>query len=474
MKTCKKGFAVFLIIFLYFISSTMALANSGPTYWRGYPSAEILAVDENCPVEVAREDLTFDLSGNYKNSYTIGGNVKAAYEMLNPTNKDLTVQMAFPIVSSLNDFSPDDIAVTVDGTSLPFDLYIGDVADSGGSSFQKGGGESLVFKDILSAVTNQTYQAKHFSENETGKLYILQVNPAAEQKINLAIDFELDKEKSRVLTKGFNRYERKNKSVRIAAWCYEPETLEIFVLGDDIDFNITGYTDGELKQKTDLFTYEISSKQAELKPYLMEYMKNYRQAQNIPESEIFDEVQLYNQYSAALDSMLAGGEGFAACEDLISQHQYNRVITLLYEVDFPANSNKNVTVSYKITGTMDRTKTSKPVYTFQYILNPAQNWNRFGALDIEIATPEENPYIVDSSIEMTKESDRHYTASLDSLPEKDLTFSLYEQEKISPLENFAPIRYINRYFPAAGTVIIIAAAALAGVALFSGRLRKKK
>ncbi|HBR03006.1 MAG TPA: hypothetical protein DD738_10375, partial [Ruminiclostridium sp.] len=88
--------------------------------------------------------------------------------------------------------------MTVDGTSLPFDLYIGDVADSGGSSFQKGGGESLVFKDILSAVTNQTYQAKHFSENETGKLYILQVNPAAEQKINLAIDFELDKEKSRV------------------------------------------------------------------------------------------------------------------------------------------------------------------------------------------------------------------------------------------------------------------------------------
>ncbi|HOC09677.1 MAG TPA: hypothetical protein PKN88_09140, partial [Bacillota bacterium] len=43
--------------------SSSAFANSGPTYWQGYPSAGMMAVDGNCPISVVGEDLVFDFSG---------------------------------------------------------------------------------------------------------------------------------------------------------------------------------------------------------------------------------------------------------------------------------------------------------------------------------------------------------------------------------------------------------------------------
>lgn len=444
----KKVFILFLAF--YFISPQIVMANSGPTFWRGYPSSEMLAVDDNCPIEVEDEKLFFDLSGNSGYDHTIWGRVRASYEMVNPTDKDLSVQMAFPIVSSLQNFSPDDVAITADGTRLPYDLYISDVVGSHGNSAQESE-VSFAFNNILSAVSKQTYQAQHFSENEKGKLYTLEVKPTTVQRINFAVDFEFDKEKTRVLTNGFNRYERDEQKVRIASWCDEPETLEILLLGDDVDFNVTAYTDGELKQKTNLFTYKIHTKEVELKSYIMDYVKEYQEEYS-RELETFDvdEGQLYNLYGAALDRAFTINEGYGSCYELIDQNYYERVLTLVYIVDFPANSSRNVTVNYKMAGTMDKTKTRKPVYTFDYILNPAHNWSSFGNLDIEIITPEEVPHIVNSSINLVKENDRHYRASFNSLPQQDLKFSIYEEEKISLLDRF------YKAFYTVGILIILA------------------
>ena len=42
---------------------------------------------------------------------------------------------------------------------------------------------------------------------------------------------------------------RDGNYTRIAAWCYETEVLQVYVLGEDINFNINAYTDGELSKK---------------------------------------------------------------------------------------------------------------------------------------------------------------------------------------------------------------------------------
>lgn len=449
MRICPRSILL-LLLTLLFISPGVVWANSGPTYWQGYPSSEVLAVDPDCPVEVAEENLFFDFSDESIRDYTIWGKVKAAYRMVNPTDQDLSVQMAFPFVSSLRNFSPVDVVITADGVQVPYKVYLGNGVKSRKNSFQENGGDYLVFENILSTVSNQPYQACHFSLDEKGLLYTLEVRPTTEERVNFVVEFEFDEAKTKVLTRGFNSYERSGKKVKIASRCYEREILEIFVLGNDIKFNINAYADGDQNEPTELFTYQISSRETELKSYLKSYIDQYqeelRQQWGLSGSLPLDEVQFYNLYSKALDQAFTAYEGYAFWEDLGEQDYLKRIFVLVYKVDFPARGQRNVTVEYKTAGTMDKTKTIKPVYSFQYLLNPAAKWSRFGDLAVEIVTPKEAPYIVESSLALNKEGERFYRAGFNSLPDKDLYFTVYEKEKISLVDKILDFFRISYLF----------------------------
>ena len=472
-----------LCVVLSCIAPQPVLANAGPTFWQGYPSSEVLVIDEDCPVEVAGETLLFDLSADSTRSYTIQGQVTASYEMVNPTDRDLIVQMAFPFVSSLMDFSAGDVAITTDAAALPYNLYIGDVVNNPRDPGQQETEASLIFADIVSTVTDQAYQARHFSEHEQGKLYTLEVRPTTEQRINLVVDFELEHEKTKVLVDGFNSYEGDNEKVRIASWCYEPRVLQVLVLGDDIDLNITAYTDGQLKQKTDLYDCHISAEETDVKSYIIGYVKGNKQTS--PEqsgtpgmqTSVISEQQLYNMYAAALDRVLTANRGFCTSDDLIAENYCKRVMTLVYTVDFPHHSTKNMSVSYKTNGTMDKRKTPTPVYTFNYLLNPAQSWSRFQNLSMEIITPDEASYIVYSNIELAKEKDMHYRTSLHALPDDDFVFSIYAHEKISAWDKvYGALQNTFGYFTylVISTVVIMVSLIVSVVLLIKHKQKKMK
>ena len=46
----------------------------------------------------------FDLSKFNEYEYTITGRVTATYEMFNPADENVTVQMAFPFIGKVNNF----------------------------------------------------------------------------------------------------------------------------------------------------------------------------------------------------------------------------------------------------------------------------------------------------------------------------------------------------------------------------------
>ena len=139
-------------------------------------------------------------------------------------------------------------------------------------------------------------------------------------------------------------------------------------------------------------------------------------------------------YAKALNTYLIQNIGFCTVEDLTSEEYLDRIITLVYQVDFPANGGKEVSVGYKTLGTMDKRETGKPQYSFNYLLNPAGNWAHFANLNIEIMPPLEAPYLIRSNVEFTLREDGMYTAQLANLPEEDLSFTLYENEEITPLD----------------------------------------
>ena len=425
MKTLIRYVLLLAVVLLF---PAAVSANSGPVYWQGYPSSEIMAVEENSPLMVNEENLVFDFSGADHSGHSISGKVTATYEMLNPTNETRTVKMAFPFVGSLERLSPESIVITANDRAIPYDIYVGDVVNSHGNPRQEEKEAGFDFAGIVNTITNELYQAENFEEDEKGKLYTIDVQPTTAQRINFAVDFSFNYEKTKVLANGFNRYERDGDKTRIAAWCREPVTLEIYVLGEDIDFTVNAYTDGELKKKTGLFNYEISTQEIELKPYLRGFVKKNGHGEN---DGMISETQLYNVYAKSLDNCFTQNMGFGSEHDILAQEYYERVLALLYTVEFPSNREKRVSVSYTTSGTMDRTKTGKPLYSFDYILNPAKNWSAFKNLNITIIAPEAAPYVVQSSVELTKGENRTYTAALPSLPADDLSFTLYEEEKIT-------------------------------------------
>ena len=409
----------------------MTFANSGPVFWQGYPSSDIMSIDANSPITVNNENLVFDFSNEEGFNHTLGGKVTATYSMSNPTKESQSVQMAFPFVGELNSLSPESVVIAADGSVLPYDVYFGNVVEMHGNPRYNEKEASLDFANIVNTITNEPYKAESFTGNEKGKLYTIEVKPTTEQAITFAAFFEIKSKETKVITNGFNGYERNNERIKITAYCGNPTTLEIFVLGEDIDLFTNATIAGEIGKGTDLFTSQISTQQIELKPYLMDYIKMNTKATN---TDIHFDAQLYNLYTKALDRYFKMNKGYISMDDLMAQAYYKRIMTLVYTVEFPNNSQKEVSVSYKTSGTMDKTKTSKPLYTFDYILNPAKNWGDFKNLNIEIITPKDAPYIVKSSVDFIKGEGKVYTATLAALPEEDLSFTLYANQKITLLD----------------------------------------
>jgi hypothetical protein len=455
------------VVLIY--AAPAALANSGPVYWQGYPSAGIMAVERNSPIKVEREDLVFDFSDSADSDYTVNGRATAVYKMSNPTGETQSVRMAFPFVGSAYSLSPDDIVITADGALLPYDVYIGEAVKSYANRDPQMKEASFEFEDIVSTITDKTYIAKSFKESDKGKLYTIYVEPTTDQDINVAVDFSFNRNKTKILTGGFDRLEWDGQKLRIASWCRKAGVLEVFVLGEDIKLEINAYTDGELSERTGLFSYRVEEEQKEIKTYLAEYVVRFVNAER---NDMLSDVQIYNLYAKAFDECLSRHMGLCSEGDLRSSGEQKRIITLVYTVEFPPESQKEVSVSFTATGTMDNRKTVKPLYSFEYILSPAKNWAGFKDLNIEVIPPAAAPYIVQSSTALTKGEDGVYRASLDRLPEEDLSFTLYAFDKITLLDR--AYGSVQRRFGYLTPIVLGAALPLiVGAAVAAAVLRRK-
>ena len=113
---------VFCTLVLLLALLTPAAANSTPTRLDGV-GGSALEVDENCPVMVSAEQLTFQIQRD--NDYgRLCAQVTALYQMETPTEEPLTVPMAFYLEERKgqvgNGLEPSQVSVTADGQALSF------------------------------------------------------------------------------------------------------------------------------------------------------------------------------------------------------------------------------------------------------------------------------------------------------------------------------------------------------------------
>lgn len=463
----RKSVLLLVIIFVIGLCSLVSYGNSGPMVWEGYPSYEMASVDENSPIEVSHESLTFDFLNSEEYSYAVDGIVTAKYQMNNPTAQGQSVQMAFPFVSSIFQFQAEKIAVLVDEEPVPYDLYFGPVAERLGNLSQEEGNSRPEFREILESLSGPAYEPAHFSDDTSGKLYTFTLQPTTEEMIHFAVSFQIDPEEIQVLSYGFSSFSRDGNKFRIGAGIDETMTLEIYVMGKDLDFSMKAYTDGNLKIETDEFDVEVTGEERLFRDYFSRYIERLQEWQGYSLLNEQQQQQLYRFYAEALDRSFVYTGGCSSENVLWDQIHQDRILLLMYPVEFPPNSEKSVEVRYNAQGSMDSRKTGKPVYSFEYMLHPAKYWKSFKDLDITIMAPAKAPYLIESNIEFSQVEPGIYKAFLSSLPEEDLVFSLYEKEKITLVDRaygavYKQFRYLTPVVVVGGVVLVIIAVVIGG------------
>ncbi|SNS36492.1 hypothetical protein SAMN05446037_1008162 [Anaerovirgula multivorans] len=434
----------FILMFCILATPTFAHANAGPTYWKGYPSSGILTIEENSSIEVEKEDLIFDFTRDEyldHNYYSISSRVTAKYTMSNYTENRQTVQMAFPFISHIQNFNPEAIDIKVNNEKIPFEVFIGNKLDT--RSRGKDNKEQLDFSSIVKSISSSEYTPTNYNLDEIGTLYTYDVVSIGEDELSATIDYTYDHEKSRIMSKGFNGYQIKDGTESIIARIRENEEFEIFLLGQDVEFNFNAYSDVELTNKTDQYSLDIRTQEVSMREYLTKEIEIFKNKVNY--LDYLADNQIFNLSSKLLDELIEQKVVNLGVDEFFLIDGMERFFVLIYVVDFQPHSTNDVSVSYNSRGTMDKTKTAEPLYTFDYILNPAKNWASFNNLNIEIRPPAEHPYIIDSSVNLVRKEDGTYTGSFESLPEVDLSFSLYYNEEITTIDKIKGFLSSNSY-----------------------------
>ena len=434
-----------LVLILLITTTSIVYANSGPTYWRGYPSLEVLSIDKNSPIEIENEKLIFDFSKEEyinKGDYSLSGLVTAIYKMKNPTNNQEKVQMAFPFISSLDHFKPEEIAIKSDGNNIPFQIYIGKDIKLKNRKNVETEENILDFNKILSSINKEVYSPSYYNLDDIGTLYKYDVRAIGEE-VKIAIDYTIDYEKTKVISKGFNGGSIKDNTERIMSWVSDKEILEVFVLGEDIELGINAYIDGEMTQETDNYSYELTTEKVSIRDYLNKEVEAYKE--QFVYNDYLAENQIFNLCAMTLDELIEKDVLNLWIDELFLIGGLDRIFVLLYEIEFLPESSKDISVSYLTRGTMDSVETKKPLYSFEYLLNPASNWANFKDLSIEIKPPTEHPYILDSSLELVRSEDGTYTGEFESLPNEDFSFTLFSKEQITFMDKME--RKLYYYLP---------------------------
>lgn len=419
----KRNIAVLSLILTAMVS-LQASANSAPIRMYGYPSSALMSIEEGSPIEVEKEELSFDMS----ETSGYHAKVSASYLMHNTEGGQVTSKMVFPYIGNLSAFSEERPAVRVDGQDIPYTLHIGDTLEGDTMDEREADAERFDIREALMSLNAAEYMPRNFDPEAEGRTYRFRVDPKGNDTLNLSLSlkFTMDELKTKVFAYGFNGYGRNGKEVELIGWMGEEAIFEVHVQGEDVEIAVEAFTTNGVKtEKSDDFTYTLSVQEERFDAY------QARLEDSLP---LMQEVQgsgLESLLLRALDMDLESMQGVATENESYSAVFEDRYLLLVYEVPFLADDRKTVEVSYMAQATTDRSVTPLATYTFTYLLGPAAYWKDFRDLKVEVRTSEHTPYMIGSSMQMEKTGDRVYKANLAALPEEDLTFTLYHKPEIT-------------------------------------------
>ncbi len=410
------------------VPALTASANSAQKDWYGSSASGMMITDENCPVVVESETLTFDIYSfphvYYHDEEEFAGydaKVTALYNFYNSANYDVDMTLVFPFGE--------------------FPSYVGDHLDDGKKYSVTAGGEK-----VESSVRHTFSQGGFSAKEDMAKL----LDDFKEQDYNKEEGFfkhdtpvkyytckfsGIDGEKQLYLK---SDYDKTKTAIYYSSQYadYNEAPYAIF------PFNGNGYPVSNVQDGTVLYLFVVgegfeNGPQFSFGQSWPLFDDNTSVAAEITEKDITYKDLMLAYYDAAYG--VSETDWYNAAVDYLAYYGYlhysmNNSLMRWYEyrLTVPAGGRLKNEVTAPLYPDI-KEYYSPTKYFYEYLLSPAKGWASFGSLDIVVNT---QYYLADSSVGKFEKVADGYTLHLDGLPDGELRFSLCaDRRPVSDTEN---------------------------------------
>lgn len=442
-----------------------ASANSAQKKWSGSYSSGAIVTDENCPVVVENELLTFDINEfpshyydeNAQEFLGYGACVSAKYSFYNPADYTVNMSLAFPFgelpsYAYFYDEQPGDTAkytITADGE---------EVERTTRHTFYRGRG--FVNETEMGKLRDGYREDSFFSPDMPVVKYTLKFenivygNKESDAYFRLSISFA---EGARIMGSLHGYEDVMHSSTTLTGWAKNGDEHEFYVLGSTEQpvFDCTFYTNGYADKKTEGLVRVTSVENTNFKNLAL-----LKRAENSSVSET-------DWYNAVVDYLSESSSiyyyyGYIdVSRNLMRWYEYSLTLgpkgRVVNEVSAPVYPDINGYFSPN-------------VYNYEYYLSPAQSWAEFGKFELVINTPY---YIIGSTPNGFEKTEYGYYYSAETLPEGELEFSLCASE--NPKRDRGGYVALAVILVIIGVVVLhIIGAIICGIVLLIVHVSKKK
>ncbi len=470
----KKIISVFLTaLLLTFSFSLSASANSAQTWWEGTDASGVITTDENCPLIVKNEVLTFNIDSfplsYYRSAEAFmkySASVTAQYTFYNPADYSVTAKLLFPFGEKpmylYNYFNESTQEYSDADDTEKYEITQNGVPVDKKLRYTLNRGNFDINKDLQRIKEGFTKDSFYYPEMPVKKCTFLasSIDPENDNAANAGYDLPEFDGKTKyyfVQQSGFQKL--KNGENRHSTWVENGDEFTVYVIGDTsvkfpewTVFKNSGRKDNEIIDGAITLISEENITFSDL--VFSQYDESYG-------------IQRHDWYNAVVEIMninedesgaVTGGEGLLFIkDDLLRWYEY--------EITVDAKSEVINCVNAPVYPEID-SNYSPSVYDYLYLLSPASTWADFGSLDIIVNTPY---FITDSGNFSFTETDFGYELKLDKLPEEELSF------RMSTVENpIKPAKHITDIIPVEILIMLSTIAAAVAVIISIITLIRKK
>ena len=451
-------------------------ANSAQMAWSGVTATGTIITDQNCPIVVESELLTFDINEFPKEYYgpdavdeylAYDGRVTAQYTFYNPADYTVTATLVFPF-GRLPEYSyvskealflsdSDRYGITVNGEKIPMTIrhtlserYF-DIASDIPRLKDSFTDDEFYYPEM--PVYCETVKVTGITDENGRANILLRWHDYSTDKRTIIVEPQGDG-----VVRGY--FTDKNA---FRQWVYNGCVIKVWYFGEYHGSPEWMLYDGKLydgEEPTNTISGTVeTSGEAEEMTFMDFAMQGYTEDSGISRAD---------WYNARVDDINRNAIFYG---DSCAFTRYDLIHIMLrwyqYEITLQPHQRITNTVTAPIYPSINAAYNPN-IYGYTYLLSPARTWSDFGALDIVVNTPF---YITESNIGGFEKTDGGYTLSLNGLPEGELTFTVSESK--NPTYYVNPLVFIAYGILFLPFLILLIALAI-GIVILVRHKRKKQ